>query len=132
VVKHQANRSDINDHPHHDKPGSYLSTVGDKQFTGKSGLNRHKRIHTGDKPFICATCNKRFTCTEQLQNHEITHSGEKLYSCSQCEKQFLTTSGFRNHMNIHAGKYRCTECGQCCHSGSHLTKQTESFRRETD
>ena len=38
MVKHQADSSDITDHPHHDKPRSYLCTVSDKQFTSKSVL----------------------------------------------------------------------------------------------
>ena len=28
---------------------------------------------------------------------------------------FLTRSGLRQHKNIHTSKYRCTECGKCCH-----------------
>jgi len=61
VVKHQANRSDINDHPHHDMPGSYMCTVGDKQFTSNTGMNHHERrlTHVSDKQFLCTVCDKQ-------------------------------------------------------------------------
>jgi len=47
-VKIEADSNDITEHPHDDKPRSYVCTVCDGQFTTNGSLNRHKQIHTGD------------------------------------------------------------------------------------
>lgn len=40
-----------------------------KTFTRNEELTRHKRIHTGHRPFPCATCGKRFGRRDHLKKH---------------------------------------------------------------
>ena len=36
-------------------------------------LARHKRSHSGIKPFICDLCDKRFSRSDHLAKHRKTH-----------------------------------------------------------
>lgn len=49
--------------------GFYMCNVCLKPFKTPSLLARHKRVHTGEKPFSCNVCDKTFSQKELLQRH---------------------------------------------------------------
>ena len=42
-------------------------------FTQKSNLERHKKVHNGEKDFECKECSKKFSAKANLQQHEEIH-----------------------------------------------------------
>ncbi|XP_018429634.1 PREDICTED: zinc finger protein 500-like [Nanorana parkeri] len=94
---------------------SFTCSECGKCFALRSSLTRHRRAHTGSKPYVCTKCGKGFLLRSYLTSHQKVHSGEKPYSCPDCGKCFAVKSGFTRHQKVHSTErpFSCEQCGKC-------------------
>ncbi|XP_035713354.1 gastrula zinc finger protein XlCGF8.2DB-like [Folsomia candida] len=101
-----------------------------KQFSFKSHLNIHKRIHTSNpKRFKCDECGQAFSQKHHLTRHQKTvHRKLKDIACLQCGKMFGTKSDMVTHLNnIHLKRRH--PCPQCGHTFSHKSSLRRHLKK---
>ncbi len=106
----------------------YKCNVCDKCFSQKGHLKCHELIHSGIKPFKCSTCGSSFAQLSHLRTHERIHSGSKPYSCSYCDKQFNQSVHKTTHERIHTGHkpFWCRRCPYASSDSSNLSEHVKA------
>ncbi|XP_062862116.1 histone-lysine N-methyltransferase PRDM9-like [Trichomycterus rosablanca] len=103
-----------------------------KSFNQESNLQTHQRIHAGEKPFHCLECGKRFTHQSTYQKHQRIHTGEKPYHCGECGKSFSLQTTLESHLRLHTGEkpYKCPQCGLSFTQRSNLQRHVRTHTGE--
>ncbi|OQR72469.1 zinc finger protein-like [Tropilaelaps mercedesae] len=86
------------------KPSDVGRTVCEfcqRDFVYPARLLRHRRIHTGERPFKCEFCSKSFTQKVHLKLHTRVHTGERPFKCHRCTYAACDVSALRKHIAKH-------------------------------
>ncbi|PIO32313.1 hypothetical protein AB205_0125330 [Aquarana catesbeiana] len=54
------------------------TSPGDQKFSRSDELSRHKRSHSGVKPYQCTVCEKKFARSDHLSKHMKIHRGQRV------------------------------------------------------
>ncbi|XP_065564689.1 zinc finger protein 287-like isoform X1 [Artemia franciscana] len=102
----------------------FMCSICHKTFSRAENLNVHQRIHSGDKPFKCLICDKGFSQSQHLKTHQRMHSGDKPFKCLICDKGFSQSQHLKTHQRMHSGDkpFKCLLCDKRFSQSQHLKK----------
>lgn len=114
---------------------TFMCEICGKLFTSKQKLQCHLRIHTGEKPFKCGSCEASFRYLRAKKHHEESHSDEpkpQTIRCEICGKKFLRATYLAEHLKTHSGvkPWRCDSCPKSFLSSSMLDRHARSHIRK--
>jgi len=103
---------------------SVSSVICQRNFFSNTRLERHRRTHTGAKPFVCELCGSSYQQLNDLVRHQRKHdSGSREgFPCpvEGCGKMLATINSLNVHKRIHTGEkpHVCSTCGKSFRTNS--------------
>ncbi len=106
-----------------------------REYSNRANLERHVRLHTGVKPYMCMVCDQGFTRKDDLKHHMLKHSDlPKPYRCGQCDRNYSQRSVLRLHFrSCHNANlnHLCMQCGIGFEDQDEYTEHTNQHSGHT-
>ena len=116
------------------RPKNYVCSECGMGFVSSKDLNRHRVVHTGEKPFECPYCDQKFTAPSSRATHIRTiHERSQTYACPQCEKSFNQKSNMIKHyktIHLEVVVIVCQECGREFNQASALRRHVKIVHKK--
>ena len=99
-------------HRHIDRNGKYRCEWCKYSTNYISHITNHRRVHTGERPFICDDCGMAFSERGNLVVHRRKNKYITPYVCDLCAKVIELKCALAPHKRFHIGGMAC-KCEQC-------------------
>lgn len=104
-------------------------------FKYRSSLITHQRMHTQEKPYLCAECGYAASTKYSLTKHIRLHTGEKPFKCNfpNCQYSCRLSTHLSRHKIIHTGAkpFQCPFCSYACNNKQNLRKHLLTTKAHT-
>lgn len=87
----------------------FSCNICNKRFAYENSLERHKRVHTNERPFSCDSCQYKAFRLSTLRLHiERNHTNARPFQCRNCKLKFAEEKSLKEHLVAHMRQ--CSTC----------------------
>jgi len=116
------------------RPKNYVCSECGTGFVSSKDLNRHRVVHTGEKPYSCPYCDQKFTAPSSRATHiRSIHEKSQEFLCPECEKPFNQKSNMVKHyktIHLETVVIICQECGRDFNQASALRRHIKIVHKK--